>query len=107
MTTEEVDPTAGGTSSPGVDPNLEAAPSPGWEEPRNDEEEGPLEQEERTGCVEEVDDDDVSSELSALVVPYPDLAPVVFFCLKQTTFPRSWCIRLVCSPYPFLLNTLL
>uniref|UniRef100_A0A8C8AW24 Calcium voltage-gated channel subunit alpha1 I n=1 Tax=Otus sunia TaxID=257818 RepID=A0A8C8AW24_9STRI len=23
-------------------------------------------------------------------VPYPDLAPVVFFCLKQTTSPRNW-----------------
>uniref|UniRef100_A0A670XSJ8 Voltage-dependent T-type calcium channel subunit alpha n=1 Tax=Pseudonaja textilis TaxID=8673 RepID=A0A670XSJ8_PSETE len=28
-------------------------------------------------------------------VPYPDLAPVVFFCLKQTTSPRSWCIKMV------------
>ncbi|KAJ7425918.1 hypothetical protein WISP_21116 [Willisornis vidua] len=34
-------------------------------------------------------------------VPYPDLAPVVFFCLKQTTSPRSWCIKMVCNPYPF------
>ncbi|KAG8548298.1 hypothetical protein GDO81_025830 [Engystomops pustulosus] len=35
-------------------------------------------------------------------VPYPALAPTVFFCLKQTTRPRSWCLRLVCNPYPFL-----
>uniref|UniRef100_A0A8C7WQR4 Ion transport domain-containing protein n=1 Tax=Oryzias sinensis TaxID=183150 RepID=A0A8C7WQR4_9TELE len=35
-----------------------------------------------------------------LMVPYPELVPVVFFCLKQTTFPRSWCIHMVCSPYP-------
>uniref|UniRef100_A0A8C0F5J7 Calcium voltage-gated channel subunit alpha1 I n=1 Tax=Bubo bubo TaxID=30461 RepID=A0A8C0F5J7_BUBBB len=34
-------------------------------------------------------------------VPYPDLAPVVFFCLKQTTSPRNWCIKMVCNPYPF------
>uniref|UniRef100_W5LLA1 Calcium voltage-gated channel subunit alpha1 I n=1 Tax=Astyanax mexicanus TaxID=7994 RepID=W5LLA1_ASTMX len=87
-------------SSPGASPGLEVAPSPGWEEPI-DEEKGPLEPEERAGHVEEVDDD-VSSELSGLVVPYPELAPVVFFCLKQTTFPRSWCIRLVSSPYPLL-----
>ncbi|XP_049335289.1 voltage-dependent T-type calcium channel subunit alpha-1I-like [Astyanax mexicanus] len=100
MTTEEVDPTAVGMSSPGASPGLEVAPSPGWEEPI-DEEKGPLEPEERAGHVEEVDDD-VSSELSGLVVPYPELAPVVFFCLKQTTFPRSWCIRLVSSPYPLL-----
>uniref|UniRef100_A0A9J8BMS2 Voltage-dependent T-type calcium channel subunit alpha n=1 Tax=Cyprinus carpio carpio TaxID=630221 RepID=A0A9J8BMS2_CYPCA len=32
---------------------------------------------------------------SALVVPYPELAPIVFFCLKQTTCPRSCCIRMV------------
>ncbi|KAG5832557.1 hypothetical protein ANANG_G00292400 [Anguilla anguilla] len=44
--------------------------------------------------------DDVSSDLGALVVPFPELAPVVFFCLKQTTCPRSWCIRMVSSPYP-------
>ncbi|XP_035254563.1 voltage-dependent T-type calcium channel subunit alpha-1I-like [Anguilla anguilla] len=43
--------------------------------------------------------DDVSSDLGALVVPFPELAPVVFFCLKQTTCPRSWCIRMVSSPW--------
>ncbi|KAF3688002.1 Voltage-dependent T-type calcium channel subunit alpha-1 [Channa argus] len=47
------------------------------------------------------DDDDGSSDTSVLVVPYPELVPVVFFCLKQTTCPRSWCIRMVSSPYPF------
>uniref|UniRef100_A0AAX7VHX6 Voltage-dependent T-type calcium channel subunit alpha n=1 Tax=Astatotilapia calliptera TaxID=8154 RepID=A0AAX7VHX6_ASTCA len=50
---------------------------------------------------EDDDDDDGSSDTSVLVVPYPELVPVVFFCLKQTTFPRSWCIRMVSSPYPF------
>uniref|UniRef100_A0A8C1NSZ6 Calcium voltage-gated channel subunit alpha1 I n=1 Tax=Cyprinus carpio TaxID=7962 RepID=A0A8C1NSZ6_CYPCA len=35
------------------------------------------------------------SELSALVVPYPELVPIVFFCLKQTTCPRNWCIHMV------------
>lgn len=34
-------------------------------------------------------------------MPYPALAPTAFFCLKQTTRPRSWCLRLVCNPYPF------
>lgn len=33
--------------------------------------------------------------------PYPALAPVAFFCLKQTTRPRNWCLRAVCNPYPF------
>ncbi|XP_058851928.1 voltage-dependent T-type calcium channel subunit alpha-1H-like isoform X2 [Acipenser ruthenus] len=32
-------------------------------------------------------------------VPHPVLAPVVFFWLKQTTRPRSWCLRLVCNPW--------
>lgn len=32
--------------------------------------------------------------------PYPALAPVGFFCLKQTTRPRNWCLRMVCNPYP-------
>ncbi|KAL0992518.1 hypothetical protein UPYG_G00094410 [Umbra pygmaea] len=26
--------------------------------------------------------------------PYPGLAPVVFFWAKQTTRPRSWCLRM-------------
>lgn len=34
--------------------------------------------------------------------PYPALAPVVFFCIKQTTRPRSWCLRVVCNPYPLV-----
>uniref|UniRef100_A0A670JFU7 Ion transport domain-containing protein n=1 Tax=Podarcis muralis TaxID=64176 RepID=A0A670JFU7_PODMU len=34
-------------------------------------------------------------------VPYPALASTVFFCLHQTTRPRSWCLKLVCNPYPF------
>uniref|UniRef100_A0A8C2IHR6 Calcium voltage-gated channel subunit alpha1 Ib n=1 Tax=Cyprinus carpio TaxID=7962 RepID=A0A8C2IHR6_CYPCA len=55
----------------------------------------PAEQEE-AGPAEQVQvADDVSSEFSALVVPYPELAPIVFFCLKQTTCPRSCCIRMV------------
>uniref|UniRef100_H2T0F2 Calcium voltage-gated channel subunit alpha1 I n=1 Tax=Takifugu rubripes TaxID=31033 RepID=H2T0F2_TAKRU len=38
------------------------------------------------------DDASMGSDLSTLVVPFPDLAPVVFFCLKQTTCPRSWTV---------------
>uniref|UniRef100_A0A4W4E999 Ion transport domain-containing protein n=1 Tax=Electrophorus electricus TaxID=8005 RepID=A0A4W4E999_ELEEL len=66
--------------------------------PLEQEEAGPLEQEE-AGPVEheEEAEDEMCSEISALVLPYPELAPVVFFCLKQTTCPRSWCIRLVCT----------
>nr|XP_055061951.1 voltage-dependent T-type calcium channel subunit alpha-1H isoform X1 [Misgurnus anguillicaudatus]XP_055061952.1 voltage-dependent T-type calcium channel subunit alpha-1H isoform X1 [Misgurnus anguillicaudatus]XP_055061953.1 voltage-dependent T-type calcium channel subunit alpha-1H isoform X1 [Misgurnus anguillicaudatus] len=32
-------------------------------------------------------------------LPYPSLAPVVFFWLHQRTRPRSWCLKLVCSPW--------
>uniref|UniRef100_A0A8C4IYR1 Calcium channel, voltage-dependent, T type, alpha 1H subunit a n=1 Tax=Dicentrarchus labrax TaxID=13489 RepID=A0A8C4IYR1_DICLA len=35
--------------------------------------------------------------------PYPALAPVAFFCLKQTTRPRNWCLRHV-SMLVILLN---
>ncbi|CAM5083736.1 unnamed protein product [Eretmochelys imbricata] len=45
-------------------------------------------------------EEDIDSPLDP-DVPYPDLAPVVFFCLKQTTSPRNWCIKMVCNPYPF------
>ncbi|XP_077395482.1 voltage-dependent T-type calcium channel subunit alpha-1H isoform X1 [Festucalex cinctus] len=31
--------------------------------------------------------------------PYPALAPMAFFCLKQTTRPRNWCLRVVCNPW--------
>uniref|UniRef100_A0A8C2ZGG6 Ion transport domain-containing protein n=1 Tax=Cyclopterus lumpus TaxID=8103 RepID=A0A8C2ZGG6_CYCLU len=42
--------------------------------------------------IEEVgpgDDVSIGSDLSTLVLPFPELAPVVFFCLKQTTCPRN------------------
>lgn len=65
------------------------------------------EEEKELKVVEERDDadddaDDGSSDTSVLVVPHPELVPVVFFCLKQTTCPRSLCIRMVCSPYPLI-----
>ncbi|KAK2894015.1 voltage-dependent T-type calcium channel subunit alpha-1H isoform X2 [Channa argus] len=31
--------------------------------------------------------------------PYPALAPIAFFCLKQTSRPRNWCLRIVCNPW--------
>uniref|UniRef100_A0A3Q2Y305 Uncharacterized protein n=1 Tax=Hippocampus comes TaxID=109280 RepID=A0A3Q2Y305_HIPCM len=37
-------------------------------------------------------------------LPYPTLAPVVFFYMKQSTRPRSWCLKMVCNPYPFKNN---
>uniref|UniRef100_A0A3Q1EKN4 Uncharacterized protein n=1 Tax=Acanthochromis polyacanthus TaxID=80966 RepID=A0A3Q1EKN4_9TELE len=40
-------------------------------------------------------------------LPYPEWAPVVFFYLKQTTRPRSWCLKMVSNPYPFIPRSLL
>jgi len=48
-----------------------------------------------------VRDPDCVSEEEEEEQPYPALAPGAFFCLKQTTRPRNWCLRLVCNPYPF------
>ncbi|XP_029292902.1 voltage-dependent T-type calcium channel subunit alpha-1H [Cottoperca gobio] len=39
------------------------------------------------------------SEEEEELQPYPALAPVAFFCLKQTTRPRNWCLRVVCNPW--------
>ncbi|XP_013909725.1 PREDICTED: voltage-dependent T-type calcium channel subunit alpha-1I [Thamnophis sirtalis] len=49
----------------------------------------------------DLEDNEDDADVPALDpnVPYPDLAPVVFFCLKQTTSPRSWCIKMVCNPW--------
>ncbi|XP_062852977.1 voltage-dependent T-type calcium channel subunit alpha-1I-like [Trichomycterus rosablanca] len=97
MTTEEEGPSPLGTSSPG--PNARAGLSPGWEMAIA-EERGPVEPEEIGPVVQEEEvEDDTNSEISAMVMPYPELASVVFFCLKQTTFPRSWCIHMVSSPW--------
>ncbi|KAJ7315966.1 hypothetical protein JRQ81_002128 [Phrynocephalus forsythii] len=51
------------------------------------------------GSKDEKDPGSGDSEGEAL--PYPALAPVVFFYLDQHSRPRSWCLRLVCNPYPF------
>lgn len=41
-----------------------------------------------------------STDSEAEGLPYPALAPVVFFYLSQDSRPRSWCLRTVCNPYP-------
>ncbi|XP_069563600.1 voltage-dependent T-type calcium channel subunit alpha-1G isoform X3 [Brachyistius frenatus] len=38
-------------------------------------------------------------EATSASIGDPKLAPVVFFYLKQTTRPRSWCIKMVCNPW--------
>uniref|UniRef100_A0A3B3RH03 Calcium voltage-gated channel subunit alpha1 I n=1 Tax=Paramormyrops kingsleyae TaxID=1676925 RepID=A0A3B3RH03_9TELE len=68
---------------------------------------GPCEDQGEESAKEAGPGDDISEDLSTLVVPFPELAPVVFFCLKQTTCPRSWCIRLVSSPYPLCIMVIL
>uniref|UniRef100_A0A8C6KBF0 Voltage-dependent T-type calcium channel subunit alpha-1I-like n=1 Tax=Nothobranchius furzeri TaxID=105023 RepID=A0A8C6KBF0_NOTFU len=56
-------------------------------------------EEEEEECERDGDKEDGSSNASVLVVPYPELVPVVFFCLKQTTCPRSLCIRMSVSTW--------
>lgn len=34
-------------------------------------------------------------------LPYPAFRDVTMFCLKQTSHPRDWCLKLVNNPYPF------
>lgn len=34
-------------------------------------------------------------------LPYPAYREVTMFCLKQTSHPRDWCLKLVNNPYPF------
>uniref|UniRef100_A0A8C1MWZ6 Voltage-dependent T-type calcium channel subunit alpha n=1 Tax=Cyprinus carpio TaxID=7962 RepID=A0A8C1MWZ6_CYPCA len=40
-----------------------------------------------------------ASACSGEPLPYPTLAPVVFFYLKQTTRPRSWCLKMFKNPW--------
>ncbi|KAF6734977.1 Voltage-dependent T-type calcium channel subunit alpha-1G [Oryzias melastigma] len=47
------------------------------------------------------DEEDEGSTHGGESLPYPTLAPVVFFYLKQSTRPRSWCLKMVRNPYPF------
>uniref|UniRef100_A0A8C1MZ53 Voltage-dependent T-type calcium channel subunit alpha n=1 Tax=Cyprinus carpio TaxID=7962 RepID=A0A8C1MZ53_CYPCA len=48
-----------------------------------------------------------ASACSGEPLPYPTLAPVVFFYLKQTTRPRSWCLKMFKNPWASMLVILL
>ncbi|XP_034737220.1 voltage-dependent T-type calcium channel subunit alpha-1I-like isoform X1 [Etheostoma cragini] len=41
------------------------------------------------------------------LLPYPDLGPVVFGCLKQTTSLRNWCLQVAHSPWLDYLSVLI
>ncbi|XP_061119919.1 voltage-dependent T-type calcium channel subunit alpha-1G isoform X3 [Syngnathus typhle] len=43
--------------------------------------------------------EDEASASGEETLPYPTLAPVVFFYMKQSTRPRSWCLKMVCNPW--------
>uniref|UniRef100_A0A8C2DQB7 Voltage-dependent T-type calcium channel subunit alpha n=1 Tax=Cyprinus carpio TaxID=7962 RepID=A0A8C2DQB7_CYPCA len=51
---------------------------------------------ERTGAAAAAEE---ASACSGEPLPYPTLAPVVFFYLKQTTRPRSWCLKMFKNPW--------
>ncbi|KAM6473368.1 voltage-dependent T-type calcium channel subunit alpha-1G isoform 4-T4 [Liasis olivaceus] len=40
-----------------------------------------------------------SGDSDGEALPYPALAPTVFFYLSQHSRPRSWCLRMVCNPW--------
>ncbi|KAJ6660360.1 hypothetical protein lerEdw1_017783 [Lerista edwardsae] len=50
--------------------------------------------------AQEQEKDPGSGDSEGEALPYPALAPVVFFYLSQHSRPRSWCLRMVCNPYP-------
>lgn len=79
--------------------------SGGGERGADDEADEGAERRESTGCT--VAEEAASAEGGGEALPYPSLAPVVFFYLKQTTRPRSWCLKMVCNPYPFILKALI
>ncbi|XP_029456505.1 voltage-dependent T-type calcium channel subunit alpha-1G isoform X3 [Rhinatrema bivittatum] len=45
------------------------------------------------------DKEAASGDPEAEGLPYPAVAPVVFFYLSQDSRPRSWCLRIVCNPW--------
>ncbi|TSK14713.1 Voltage-dependent T-type calcium channel subunit alpha-1G [Bagarius yarrelli] len=62
--------------------------------------------ERRESAGGQVAEEAAAAEEGEEALPYPSLAPVVFFYLKQTTRPRSWCLKMVCNPYPFMYKAL-
>uniref|UniRef100_A0A8B9RFN9 Calcium channel, voltage-dependent, T type, alpha 1G subunit n=1 Tax=Astyanax mexicanus TaxID=7994 RepID=A0A8B9RFN9_ASTMX len=67
-------------------------------------EQGAERRESAADTVAEEVTEEAASNNGEEALPYPSLAPVVFFYLKQTTRPRSWCLKMVCNPYPFIPN---
>ncbi|XP_037830853.1 histone H3.v1-like isoform X2 [Kryptolebias marmoratus] len=55
---------------------------------------------EHKGEEEEEEEGEEEKEKEKEELPYPSLAPVVLLALTQTSPPRSWCLRVVCHPYP-------
>jgi hypothetical protein len=51
------------------------------------------------------DDDEAKAAGSDPNVPYGDFAPVAFFILHQTKWPRSWCLKAMTWPYPFCISS--
>lgn len=45
-----------------------------------------------------------SNEDNEEELDFPGFLPVAFFCLKQNTQPRKWCLKAITWPYPFFLN---
>ena len=48
------------------------------------------------GEEEEEEEEDDDEDL-----PFPGFVPKAFYCLKQTSFLRLWCLQMITWPYPF------
>ncbi|XP_060714817.1 voltage-dependent T-type calcium channel subunit alpha-1G isoform X5 [Tachysurus vachellii] len=66
---------------------------------QGDDDDAHNEAERRESAGGPVAEEAASAEEGEEALPYPSLAPVVFFYLKQTTRPRSWCLKMVCNPW--------
>ncbi|KAK2182655.1 hypothetical protein NP493_342g01022 [Ridgeia piscesae] len=47
------------------------------------------------------EDDNKGQEEEEEELPFPGFVPKAFYCLKQTSLPRYWCLMLITWPYPF------
>ena len=52
-------------------------------------------------CLDEDEDEDQEGHRPEDDLAYPGFVPISLRCLKQTSRPRNWCLKLITWPYPF------
>ena len=67
---------------------------------------GDGEQRHHAAVAQQIEDDSMTNTLTSSGKNqgefFPGLHPVVFGCLRQTSVPRIWFLRIVANPYPFV-----